>query len=128
MKSCCECHYKQYRNKLTDLLKLTDPESNISKLKTTWGTIEDIIHKKIKQKFQSTFKLSDNFIISDGYAISENSNDFFVNICHTLMKRIPQTDISPNNYLGAWVTQTIFVKNVTPDELPWWNGPTCALA
>ena len=42
---------------------------------------------------------------------------FFVNIGHNLAKRIPQTDISPNHYMGARVTQTIFLEPVTPDEL-----------
>ena len=84
-------------------------ESNKSNLKKIWGKIKDITNKKRNQKSQSKFKLSDNSIISDAYVISENLNDFFVNIGHNLAKSIPQTDISPNHYMGARVTQTIFL-------------------
>ena len=112
IKSChSECQYKQYRNKLTNLLKCAEKKHYAELLESNKSNL----NKKRNQKSQSKFKLSDNSITSDAYVISENFNDFFVNIGHNLAKRIPQTDISPNHYMGARVTQTIFLEPVTPD-------------
>ena len=66
--------------------------------------IKYIINKKRNQKSQSKFKLSDKSITSDAYAISEDLNDFLVKIGHNVTKRIRQTDISSNHYMGARVT------------------------
>ena len=38
---------------------------------------------------QEKFKRSDNSITNDEYIISENFNDFFVNVGHNLAKHIP---------------------------------------
>ena len=54
--------------------------------------------RKKTQKIITKFKLSDNTVITDSYNISENFNDFFVNIGYWLAKRIPNTNILQQFY------------------------------
>ena len=125
IKSCYyEGQYKSYRNKLTKLLKCAEKkhyaellESNKSNLKKTWSILKSIVNKKKTQKIITKFKLSDNTVITDSYNISENFNDFFVNIGHGLAKRIPNTNILPSNFTGDNVSQTIFLQHVTKEEM-----------
>ena len=49
--------------------------------------------------------------------MSENFNDFFVNVGHNLAKHIPNVDIFSRNYMRDRVLQTIFIEPVTAAEL-----------
>ena len=79
--------------------------------------LKSIVNKKKTQKIITKFKLSDNTVITDSYNISENFNEFFVNIGHGLAKRIPNTNILPSNFTGNRVSQTIFLQLVTNEEM-----------
>lgn len=119
-----ECQYKLYRNKLTKLIKHAEKkhyeallEANKSNLKKTWSILKDIINKKRKQKMQIKFRVSDTSTITDPFVISENFNDFFVNIGHNLARRIPYTNSVPREFMGDRVRYSIFLEAVTQDEL-----------
>ena len=114
-----ECHYKMYRNQLSSLLKNAEktyyadlPESNKSNLKKTWNILKHIVNKKKGDKMQEKFKRSDNSITNDKYIISENFNDFFVNVGHNLAKHIPNVGIFPRNYMGDRVLQKLYLWNL----------------
>ena len=92
-------------------------ESNKSNLKKTWNILKHIVNKKKGDKMQEKFKCSDNSITNDEYIISENFNDFFVNVGHNLAKHIPNVGIFPRNFMGDRVLQTIFMEPVTAAEL-----------
>ena len=112
-----------YRDKLSSLLTNAEKtyyadllESNKSDLKKLWNILKHIIKKK-SDKMQEKFKLSDNAITSNKYIVSENFNDFFVNIGHNLTKHIPNVGFFLRNYMGDRVLQTIFMEPVTAEEL-----------
>ena len=66
--------------------------------------------------YQTKFKYNGSEI-SDGKDISNKFNDFFINIGPTLANAIPHTSKSPLNYLGASVSETIFLSPVTGNEI-----------
>ena len=119
-----ECLYKQYRNKLNNLLKCAEKqyfanllESNKSNLKKTLSIMKHIVNRKRSEKLQERFKLSDDTITSGKRVVAENFNEFFVNIGNNLAKRIPTVKVCPNRFMGDIVSQSIFLEPVTPQEI-----------
>ena len=74
-----------YCNELTDLLKYAEG-------KYYAGSLE---YQQIKSKILGVWYKT-------------------LSVRHDITKDIPQTSISPNHYMGATVSQTIFLKPVTP--------------
>ena len=68
-------------------------------MKRTWNILKGIINKKKQSKIQTRFKIDMNHIITDKSQISENFNDFFVNIGPNLASKIPVQNTSPEAYL-----------------------------
>ena len=119
-----ECTYKMYRNRLTRLIKIAERkyyadllESNKSNLKKTWNILKTIINKKKVHKVNENFKLSDDSITSDKKVISENFNDFFVNVGYNLAKRIPNVNVSPRDFVGDRLIESIYLEPVTSVEI-----------
>ena len=113
-----------YQNNFSSLLKFAEKtyyadllESNKLNLKKTWNILKHIVKKKRGDKMQEKFKRSDNSITNDKYIISENFNDFFVNVGHNLAKHIPNVGIFPRNFMGYRVLQAIFMEPLTVAEL-----------
>ena len=95
---------------------LTDKKHNIKK---TWQIMKNVMNKNRVKQIQAKFKLSDGSITSDKYLISEQFNDFFVNIGPKLAKKIPSQNLSPLKYMGeplvtsmSWVLSPLmrFIK------------------
>ena len=110
-----ECTYKMNSNRLTRPDKIAERkyyadllESNKSNLKKTWDILKTIINKKKVHKVNENFKLSDDSITSDKKVISENFNNFFVNVGYNLAKRIPNVNVSPRDFMGYRLMESIY--------------------
>ena len=78
--------------------------------------MKSIINRNKVPIYQTKFKYNGSEI-SDRNDISNKFNDFFINIGPTLANAIPHTSKSPLNYLGASVSETIFLSPVTENEI-----------
>ena len=85
-------------------------------MKKSWGVIKSIINNHTTTHPQSKFKSSNGEIITDKYIISQQFNDFFINIGPNLAKNIPNIKAYPKNYLGQALKKTLFLDPVTSDE------------
>ena len=119
-----EIKYKRYRNKLTHFLKCAERkyhadilEKNRSNLKQTWVILKSIIIKNKSSRIQEKFNLDDGSTTTDKSVISEKFDDFFINIGPSLARKIPEQNISPSQFMGDRVTNTIFLEPVTIEEI-----------
>ena len=119
-----ECKYKMYRSRLNRLTKVAECkhyadllESNKSNLKKMWNILKSIINKRKAHKVNENLKLSDDSATSDKRFISENFNDFLVNIGHNLAKRIPNVNTSPRDFIGDRLIELIYLEPMTCTEI-----------
>ena len=119
-----ETVYKKYRNKLNNILKVAEKKhyhdlikSHKGDMKKSWAIIKNIVNKHKKPRCQSKFKMSDGSVTENKQIISENFNDFFVNVGPTLAKCIPKIDKSPLQHMGNRVTEPIYLNPVTHEEI-----------
>ena len=75
------------------------------------------MNKKKSNRIHERFKLSDDTVTTDKKTISENFNDFFVNIGNNLARKIPGVNTSPKQYLGEKIIHSIFLEMVTTEEI-----------
>ena len=86
--------YKNYRNKLTSLLKIEENNfyqnqitNNKSNLRKVWAIIKNVINKNKSKKKSDQF-ISNNKKITNPSEIANGFNDYFVNIGPTLAAKI----------------------------------------
>ena len=119
-----EIQYKTYRNKLNSILKFAEKkcysdllDESKHNIKKTWQIIKNIINKNTTKKYHSKFKMNDGSITCDKSIISEKFNEFFTGIGPSLAKKIPKQSLSPLHYLGNPMAQSIFLTEVTANEI-----------
>ena len=99
--------YKFYRNKITQLLKVSKQNyyhnyfiANSKNIKKTWAGIKELITLK-PNGFNSPSKIVvGNNVITDSKAIASAFNKYFSDIGRNLAEDIPQVDIDPLDFLG----------------------------
>ena len=118
-----ELMYTTYRNKLKKILIKAEKEyysklleANRGNMKKTWSVLKEVINKKKYSKTQTQFKLSDGSLLSNQSLISEKFNDFFINIGPNLAEKIPSQTITPEDYLGNRLINSILLSPVTEKE------------
>ena len=119
-----EVNYKSYRNKLHHVLKYAEKQhfaellNNCQdNLKKTWQIMKNIVNKNKVRQSQTKFKLNDGSLTTDGSVISNKFNDFFINIGPNLAAKILYQNLSPNDFMGQPLTNSIFLSDVTSDEI-----------
>ena len=119
-----EMQYKNYKNKLTKLMKFAEKkyyqdklDINKRNMKKTWGIIKEVIGKNKSNQAQLRFKSSDGKDITNKSVISEKFNDFFVNIGPTLARTFEKIKGSPEQYLVDRQLSSLFLKPVTTEEV-----------
>ena len=115
--------YKQYRNKLTDIIRnskkmhyskeLENAEGDIA---STWKVINEIICKNKSTKGSDTIKVNDQEI-TDSPEIAQAFNSFFVNIGPDLASKIQCNDINFTDYLPDPLGKSIFFNPTDQDEI-----------
>jgi len=102
--------YKQYRNKISVLIRMSKKEyystffdSNICNMKKTWEGINNLLHRKTK----STKKLSTFRDPSEGNKLTRNPsrianilNTHFASVGSRLAEKLPQSNRNFSDYLG----------------------------
>lgn len=99
--------YKFYRNKITQLLKVSKQNyyhnyfiANSKNIKKTWAGIKELITLK-PNGFNSPSKIVvGNNVITDSKAIASAFNKYFSDIGRNLAEEIPQVNIDPLDFLG----------------------------
>ena len=114
-----ESHYKNYKNKLTNILriekknycrqKLEECKANTSE---TWTILNTIIGKrKSKAKYSNEFIVDKDRVTLDNEEIANHFNNFFVNIGTILSNSIePCQGTQPTDFLKKQVSVNVYVS------------------
>ena len=115
--------YKQYRNKLNHILRMTERKyyqdllsEHKSNVKKAWQVIKTVINKRKYKPINTKFKCNDK-ITEDGQVISDKFNNFFVNVGTTLAKNIPLSNKSPTEYMITNTTDLFILDPVSENEV-----------
>ena len=100
-----EHRYKVYRNKLTHLLRMTERtyyyniiQQNRYNMSKTWKIIKSVISHKTRSVTKQ-FKYN-GVNVTDPDVICNKFNEYFVNVGQSLASKIPNSVVSPLNYLS----------------------------
>lgn len=116
--------FKQYRNKLTSLIRTCKKqyyssllEKSKSNIKETWKILNEILKTQEKKKtYPKSFKIKDEQV-SDQNQISNEFAEYFSNLGRNLSKNIPDTNIDINEYLLGDFQNSCFFNPTTPEEI-----------
>ena len=86
-------------------------------MRQTWKTINNVFGRAQKQTLSDQFKRNFGTIITDPTAISNEFNDFFVNVGPNLASKIRSTGKHYNDYLSIVHKQSIFMRPIVEDEI-----------
>ena len=115
--------YKQYKNKLTTILrqaekdyfsqKILEAKDSIAK---TWRVINRMTNRGDNKSTVEKLEIG-NTVISDPAAIANKFNAFFVNIGSDLVKKIPRGSNSPADFLTGNYCKSLFFSPTTAEEI-----------
>ena len=116
--------YKQYRNKINHLLKISKCnyydckiESTKNNLKAVWKLLNTIINRrKIKSPIAKLFKDGQQEIKHPGL-IAHKFCEYFTNLGPTLAKKIPNSTFSYRGFLGNQILESCFLNPVSTVEI-----------
>ena len=78
--------------------------------------MKNIVNDRVRQR-QTKFKFNDGGLRTDGSVIINKFDDFFINIDPNLAAKIPDENLSPNDFMGQPLTNSIFLSEVTSGEI-----------
>ena len=97
-----ESHYKNFRNKLTHLIRRAKRtyydgqfERTKNDLKSTWKLINEIINKRNSKPAMTSIFKADGKSITDPVIIAKKFCQYFFSIGPTLAKKIPSVIVLP---------------------------------
>ena len=115
--------YKQYRNKLNQLIRTAERKhfhdillEHKSDLKKSWQVIKSVINKRKYTPINTKFKVN-GATTNDGNVIANKFNNFFVNVGTVLAKSIPPTDKNPVDYIQQDVITNLYFGPTTENEI-----------
>ena len=118
-----EQEYKSLRNVTTKMLDKAEKsyyknllEEHKGNVKKFWQITKCILNKHKRSPQQTKFKYN-NDLISDGNAVAEQFNNYFVNIGPSIAAKIPHSSVSPTSYLKNMNLNSLFLTPVTSYEL-----------
>lgn len=116
--------YKQYRNKLHHLIRISKKryykekfEQTKNNIRQTWSIINEIINKqKTRKNLPKAFRYN-NSEITDPLDIANQFNEYFANVGPTLAEKIAPSSIRFETFLERNHYESFFIKPVTEDEV-----------
>ena len=115
--------YKNYRNKLTSLLKKEENNfyqnqitSNKSNIRKVWAIIKNVINKNKSKKKSDQF-ISNNKKITNPSEIANGFNDYFVNHGPTLAAKITSEGLSYKSFMHNDRHMSFFVDPTNEAEI-----------
>ena len=122
-----EQKYKQYKNKLTKILRFSEKKYYTDKLrahsdnmKETWKILNEIVKRKnAVTNLNETFISKTGAKITNKHEVANGFNDFFVNVGPKLADNIKIDETDPNifEYMGNPISKTMFLKPVVEQEV-----------
>ena len=121
-----EIKYKNYKNKLTSIKRLSEKQyfSNLlaakkNDIKATWNILNTIINKrKPASNYPDSFQTDSGTKMTSKKEIANKFNDFFVNVGPNLAKDIRQKEnISIHKYMDPPNASSMFLTPVTETEI-----------
>ena len=120
--------YKQYRNSLTKLLRISKKdyfqsyfEQNLTNMKKTWDGINSLINNKQKNRKQiSALKdaRKQGVVVNDPKELPNVMNNHFATIGKNLANKVPFSNTSPLSYLDdVSVCESFFFRPVSAIEI-----------
>ena len=116
--------FKTFRNKLHGLLRKSKRlyffkkfEQIKGNMRQTWKTINNVLGRAQKQGLSNQFKRNTGTIITDPTVISNEFNDFFVNVGPALASQIHNTGKNYYDYLNSPCQTSIFMKPIVETEI-----------
>lgn len=118
-----ESKYKQYKNKLTSILRYARKNyyheliaQHTGDMKNTWRSINRIIGRGKCDELPSEFN-AENRKITSNKEISNEFNKFFTDIGPNLASQIEEVRVSPLDYIPETTYQTMLLRPTSADEL-----------
>ena len=119
-----EARYKTYKNKLINIIRLNKKshyhrqlEHHKGNIKATWNTLNNIIKKGACKGDLPTYFKKDDTVINTTKEISNEFNNFFVNVGPSLANQIIEPKEGWKDTPVKQNTQSIFIKNVDENEI-----------
>ena len=121
-----EMKYKIYKNKLTNIKRISEKEyyaklieNNKNNIKNMWRSLNEIIKKKPQKcDYPEQFKCEDGSVISNKNEISNKFNEYFVNVGPKLAEKIKVNENSNiYDYLDQPIQNSMYLLPVTEKEL-----------
>lgn len=116
--------YKVYRNKLHNLIRKSKRQyyeikfnQTKTNLKQTWKNINNIIGRNKQQHVQKQFKSTDGQTVTDPEEISNDFNDFFINVGPNLAAKINTKENKYYDYLKNPVQSNMYMSPITENEI-----------
>ena len=115
--------YKQYKNKLTSILKLEEKNfyesqiiDNKNNLRKVWAIIKEVINKN------KSSRISDQFIINDKtetdpIRIAQGFNNYFANIGQSLASKINSDNVSHWDFISSNINASLFLEPTNETEI-----------
>ena len=119
-------YYKQFRNRVVNELKASKRSyfqnyfaENKSNMKLLWKGIRSVIKMKSNNEINSIPNITDEngSMITDPGTITNNFNNYFLNVANEITNKIPRNPKSPLSYLNAPNNNSFFISPTVPDEV-----------
>ena len=117
-------NYNKYRNKLNHLIKVSERRHYREKfdqykndLQKSWKLIKEVIGRnRSKPRICKQFNINGT-IVEDSKTISNQFNDYFVNIGNSLAEKIQPTNRNFSDYLRGNYVNSLFLNPTNEDEI-----------
>ena len=113
--------FNEFRNAVTKQLRKARSEyhkNEFSKYKNDIKRTWDLINKSIKKKStRNKIAIKENGVICNHNDLPAKFSHYFTNIAQRLVSDIPETDVSPNDYLTNRNPHSIFLTNIDAQEV-----------
>ena len=86
-------------------------------LTKSWRVLEGIISQKKENSMFNRFMCGNYQEVTDAFQIANMFNNYFINICPSLDKKIPKHDVSPLPYMPDRMVESLFFQPVCAKEV-----------
>ena len=115
--------YKQYKNKLTSILKLEEKNfyqrqiiDNKNNLRKVWAIIKEVINKNKNSRISDQFIINDK-TETDPIRIAQGFNNYFANIGQSLASKINSDNVSHRDFISSNINASLFLEPTNETEI-----------
>ena len=115
--------YKQYKNKLTSILKFEEKnlyqrqiKDNKNNLRKVWAIIKEVINKNKNSRISDQFIINDK-TETDPIRIAQGFNKYFANIGQSLASKINSDNVSHRDFISSNINASLFLEPTNETEI-----------